>query len=149
MAENYFGALCQALSAYSRKVARLRDKGDELAKVCLDYSDTEDVNKSLSEALSNFAINLSLISDYGNQRVQLLNNKVVNEFAQYDSICKQAKVDVKQIFTVREKELVKRKQLDRIKERNTNRQQIVSKSKNTKLKEIDTRKYFSCKLKLN
>lgn len=107
-------------------MARLRDKGDELAKIFLDYSDAEDVNKSLSESLSNFAINLSLINDYGNKRVQILNDKVVNEFAQYDTICKQAKFDVKQIFNVRERELNKRKQLDRIKERNVNRQQIVS-----------------------
>lgn len=113
-------------------MARLRDKGDELAKVCLNYSESEDINKSLSECLSNFAITMTAVSDCGNSRVQILNDKVVNEFAQYDVICKNAKAEVKQIFAAREKEILKRRQLDRIKERNTNRQQVVSKTVRTK-----------------
>lgn len=70
---------------------------------------------------------MSTISDYGDMRVQNIDSKVVNGFAQYENICKHSKEEVKQIYNARDKELAKKKQLDRIRERNPrNKQQIVS-----------------------
>lgn len=43
---------------------RLRDKGDELAKIIHIYADSETVNRSLSTGLTNFSATLSVISDY-------------------------------------------------------------------------------------
>lgn len=123
--ERNIAEFCNAFSLYSRKAARLRDKGDEIAKISLSYSESEDINKSLSECLANFASSMSTISDYGNIRVLNIDNKVVNELTRYENICKQTKNEVKQIFSVREKEMAKRRQLDRVRERNASRQHIV------------------------
>ena len=59
--------------------------------------------------------------------VKRLESKVVNELSQYDGICKHSREEVKATFSAREKELVRKRQLDRIRERNPrNRQMIVS-----------------------
>lgn len=64
---------------------------------------------------------------FSDTQVKRLENKVVSELSQYDSICKHSREEVKATFSAREKELVRKRQLDRIRERNPrNRQMIVS-----------------------
>lgn len=113
-------------SEYSRKAASLRDKSDEIARIASSFSEHETINKSLSNGLANFAGCLTRIGDFGDMRVMSIDSKVVSEFAHYDGICRRAKEEVKQIFVAREKELSRKKQLERIKERNPrSRQEIV------------------------
>lgn len=108
-------------------MARVRDKGDALAKTITEYAELEDIDKSLALGLTNFANTLTTISDYGDLRVQNIDKNVIKQFSKYENICKHAKEEVKQIFGAREKELNRKKQLDRIREKNPrNRQQIVS-----------------------
>lgn len=119
--------MCHIFAQYSRKAARLRDKGDEIAKVSLAHAETENINKSLCRGLENFADSMSLLSSYGDLRVHNIDSKVIKELSRYESICKQAKDDIRQIYNAREKELARQRQLERVKERNPrNRQQIVS-----------------------
>lgn len=71
--------------------------------------------------------NLVLACFSSDTEVKRLESKVVNELSQYDGICKHSREEVKAIFSAREKELVRKRQLDRIRERNPrNRQMIVS-----------------------
>lgn len=71
---------------------------------------------------------MSLISDYGDVRVKNIDKKVVEGLGKYEAICKHAKDDVKQIYFSRDRELARKRQLDRLRERNPrNRQQIVRK----------------------
>ncbi|XP_018568794.1 protein FAM92A isoform X2 [Anoplophora glabripennis] len=124
--ERNLGEFCNTFAQYCRKTARLRDKGDELAKIVLNYAESENINKSLAMGLESFAEHLSTISDYGDSRVQMLEAKIISEFARYEDICKHAKDEVKDIYTAREREINRKRQLDRIKDRNPrNRQQIV------------------------
>lgn len=124
--EKNFAVLCHAFGAYSRKAARLRDKGDDISSSVMSYSEAETINKSLSENLAKFSGTLTLISDYGDKRVRYIDSKVVGEFSQYESICKNARDEVKSIFVARDKEVMRKRQLDRMRDRNPrNRQQIV------------------------
>ncbi|CAG9862837.1 unnamed protein product [Phyllotreta striolata] len=76
--------------------------------------------------LENFADCVSLISDYGDLRVQAVDTKVVGEFTKYEDICKQVKEEVKEIYCTRDREISKKRQLDRLRERNPrSRQQII------------------------
>ena len=43
---------------------RLRDKGDEIAKIVQIYAQSETINQSLSNGLTNFSATLSVIGDY-------------------------------------------------------------------------------------
>lgn len=123
--EKNFAELCTVFAAYTRKTAGLRDKSDEVVKIIQDYAEAENVNKSLKNGLLQFSSTLSAIGDYRDAEVQRLETKVVSELSQYESICKHAKEEVKNTFTVCDRELARKKHLDRIRERNPrNRQQI-------------------------
>lgn len=125
--ERNLAEFCSIFAQYSRKVARVRDKGDELARVTLSIAENENINKSLAVGLENFANCISQISDYGDMRVQTIDCKVVGEFTRYEDICKQVKDEVKDIYNTRDKEIAKKRHLDRLRERNPrNRHQIVS-----------------------
>ncbi|XP_056644781.1 CBY1-interacting BAR domain-containing protein 1 [Diorhabda sublineata] len=125
-AERYLADYCNIFSQYSRKIARLRDQGDEIAKISLNIAENENINKSMSVGLENFAVCMSQISDFEDMRVQTYDSKIVSEFAKYESICKQAKEEVKNIYIARDKEVAKKRYLDRARERNPkNRQQII------------------------
>lgn len=75
LTERNLASLCDVFGQYARKTARLRDKGDELAKTVLNYSNNETVNQSLATGLENFAESMSTLSDYGDARTQALEHK--------------------------------------------------------------------------
>ncbi|XP_053599758.1 CBY1-interacting BAR domain-containing protein 1-A isoform X3 [Plodia interpunctella] len=124
--EKHFGELCVAFGDYTRKTARLRDMGDELSKVLKDYANNEIVNKSLSTGLENLSLTLTAIEEYRNCEVQRLEAKVIGELCQYETICKHAREELKHTMNVREKELARKKVLDKARERQPfNRQQVT------------------------
>ncbi|XP_052894434.1 CBY1-interacting BAR domain-containing protein 1 [Anopheles moucheti] len=116
--EKHFGELCGALAEYTRKIARLRDKTDELAHTTQDYCDAEKLNPTLGGALSSMAKAITLMGDFHDTRVKRLETKIVAELSQYEAVCKHCKEDVKEALLVREKDLAKRKQLEQSKSRN-------------------------------
>lgn len=59
--------------------------------------------------------------------VQRFDAKIIAPLSQYAMICKHARDDVKNTFSARDKELTRKRHLDRLRERNPrNRQMIVS-----------------------
>ncbi|XP_046961152.1 CBY1-interacting BAR domain-containing protein 1 [Vanessa cardui] len=124
--EKNFGELCVGFGDYTRKTARLRDMGDELSKIIKEYANNEIVNKSLSAGLDNLSITLTAVEEYRNCEVQRLEAKVIGELCQYESICKHAREELKHTMNVREKEMSRKKVLDKAKERQPfNRQQVT------------------------
>ncbi|XP_026328621.1 protein FAM92A [Hyposmocoma kahamanoa] len=124
--EKNFGELCVVFGDYVRKTARLRDMGDEVAKTLKDYANNEIVNKSLSSGLENLSITLTAIEEYRNCEVQRLEAKVIGELCQYETICKHAREELKHTMNVREKEIARKKVLDKTRERQPfNRQQVT------------------------
>ncbi|XP_049951473.1 CBY1-interacting BAR domain-containing protein 1 isoform X2 [Schistocerca serialis cubense] len=123
--EKHFADLCAVFAEYTRKNASVRNKNDDLAQSLQNYAQSENVNKSLKNGLLEFSQTLSFVSDYRDAKVKRLEKKVVEELSAYDGICKHAKETVKNSLSVRDRELARRKQLDRVRERNPhNRQQI-------------------------
>ncbi|KAJ2953845.1 hypothetical protein O0L34_g1476 [Tuta absoluta] len=124
--ERNFGELCVVFGDYTRKTARLRDMGDDVAKSLKDYANNEIVNKSLSSGLENLAVTLTAIEEYRNCEVQRLEAKVLGELCQYEAICKHAREELKHTMNVREKELARKKVLDKAREKQPfNRQQVT------------------------
>ncbi|CAG4943910.1 unnamed protein product [Colias eurytheme] len=124
--EKNFGELCVGFGDYTRKTARLRDMGDELAKIIKEYANNELVNKSLSAGLDNLSLTLTAIEEYRNCAVQRLEAKVIGELCQYENICKHAREELKHTMSVREKEMARKKVLDKARERQPfNRQQVT------------------------
>ncbi|KAK2587102.1 hypothetical protein KPH14_002868 [Odynerus spinipes] len=132
--EKHFAELCTIFAAFTRKAARLRDKNDDVAKTIHTYAESEMINRSLSNGLLNFSATLSAIGDYRDAQVQRLDAKVVAPLSQYSTICKHARDDVKNTFAARDKELTKRKQLDKVRERNPRNRQMISQAESELMK---------------
>ncbi|CAB0030623.1 unnamed protein product [Trichogramma brassicae] len=125
--EKHFAELCTVFAAYTRKAARLRDKNDEVVKTIQIYADSEDINRSMSSCLTNFANTLGVVGDYRDAEVQRLNAKVVVPLSQYQNTCKRAKENVRNTFAARDEELKRKRLLEKVREENPkNQQRIVS-----------------------
>lgn len=132
--EKHFAELCTTFAAYTRKAARLRDKGDEIAKIIETYAQSETINQSLSNGLANFSATLSVIGDYRDAKVQRFDAKIISPLSQYATICKHARDDVKNTFTTRDKELTRKRHLDRLRERNPRNRQMISQAESELMK---------------
>ncbi|XP_072168906.1 CBY1-interacting BAR domain-containing protein 1-like [Diadema setosum] len=121
--EKHFAELCQDFSAYTRKIARVRDRGDLLSKSILTYAEAE--APSTKTGLTAFAEHISSIQDYRQAQVSRLEFKVVQPLTLYGTACKHAKDDLKSSFAAREKEINQQKKLDKVKQKApADRQQI-------------------------
>ncbi|XP_071522621.1 CBY1-interacting BAR domain-containing protein 1-like isoform X2 [Panulirus ornatus] len=124
--EKHFAQICSALGAYTRKTAKLRDKGDEVSQTLMDYGEVENLNKSLRSALCETADTLAAVQDYRNVEVQRLETRVVGEISLYGGICKTAREELKRSFDTRQQEMNHRRNLEKTKMRHPqNRQHIV------------------------
>ncbi|XP_026831081.1 protein FAM92A isoform X1 [Ooceraea biroi] len=132
--EKHFAELCTIFGAFTRKAARLRDKSDELAKVIQVYGDSETINRSMSTGLANFSATLSVVGDYRDAEVQRLDAKVIAPLSQYAIICKHARDDVKNTFAARDREFTRRRQLDKVRERNPRNRQMISQAESELMK---------------
>ncbi|EZA48690.1 hypothetical protein X777_13196 [Ooceraea biroi] len=132
--EKHFAELCTIFAAFTRKAARLRDKSDELAKVIQVYGDSETINRSMSTGLANFSATLSVVGDYRDAEVQRLDAKVIAPLSQYAIICKHARDDVKNTFAARDREFTRRRQLDKVRERNPRNRQMISQAESELMK---------------
>ncbi|KAF5306645.1 hypothetical protein FQA39_LY08834 [Lamprigera yunnana] len=123
--EKRIAELCNAFAHYSRKVSKIRDQGDVLSETLITYADNEEINKSLSLGLTNFANSFTVLNNYGDARVKYIDKKIVGEFCKYETICKQVKEDLKQMLTIQEKEFAKKKQFKRMRERKLLNRQMM------------------------
>lgn len=124
--EKHFGQICTSLGAYTRKTARLRDKGDEVSTALLRYGEVENLNKSLRSSLCETADTLAAVQDFRNVEVERLESRVVGELALYEGVCKSAREELKRSFNTRQQEMNHRRNLERAKSRHPqNRQQIA------------------------
>ena len=74
-----------------------------------------------------FKLSQLLFVIFRDAKVQRFDAKIISPLSQYATICKHARDDVKNTFTTRDKELTRKRHLDRLRERNPrNRQMIVS-----------------------
>ncbi|ESO85072.1 hypothetical protein LOTGIDRAFT_221535, partial [Lottia gigantea] len=124
--ERHLGTLCDTLSSYTRKTARLRDKGDLLAKEIVNYAEYEKINPTLKKGLTSFAEHLSAVQDYRQAEVQRLEAKSVTPLSNYGLLCKQTKNELKSAFAAHDREHSQRKKLDKIQQKHPSDQQQIS-----------------------
>ncbi|KAK2190890.1 hypothetical protein NP493_65g02005 [Ridgeia piscesae] len=117
--------MCTNFGAYSRKVAKLRDKGDELAKNVREYAEQEKLNHTMQQALKDFSEKLSAVQDYRESEMKRLESNVIEPLTLYGTQCKQAKGRLKLAFEARDRESKQQKALSKARDRNpNNRHQI-------------------------
>ncbi|GIY75729.1 protein FAM92A [Caerostris extrusa] len=104
--EKHFAEISSKLSTYNKKLAFVRDSGDDLAKVILNFASKENLNSSLRSSLMQFADLLIAIQEY-----------------------RDAQCDLKNCFEIRVKEINKKNQLEKTRGKNpTNWQKIAERA---------------------
>ena len=63
------GNLCDVFGKVARKNARLRDTGDQLVGIIVEYSGKEKINTSSKKGLVNYSSFISAVEDYRNAMV--------------------------------------------------------------------------------
>ncbi|XP_059173918.1 CBY1-interacting BAR domain-containing protein 1-A-like [Physella acuta] len=125
--EEHLGQLCDIASSYTRKTARLRDKGDLMAKELMQFSEFEKWNPTLSIGMSKFAESLSAVQDYREAEVKRLEGKIITPLMNYGLLCKQTKNDIKSSFAAIDLEISQKKKLDMTRSKHpSDRQKITA-----------------------
>ncbi len=109
--ETYFGDLCGEFVSYYRRTAKLRNNGDELSKILLNYSVNEKINRTSAQSLKKFAELLSTIEDYRHAEVDRLFAKVITPLSTYGDEVKRVRANTKAETAARKKELSQLKRL--------------------------------------
>ncbi|VDN98587.1 unnamed protein product [Rodentolepis nana] len=111
--ETYFGDLCTEFISYAKRTAKLRNNGDELSKILLNYSVNEKINRTTARTLKQFAELLSLLEDYRHAEVDRLLAKVITPLSTYGDEVKHIKTNIKVETAARKKEVSQLKRLSR------------------------------------
>ncbi|KAF5403066.1 hypothetical protein PHET_03522 [Paragonimus heterotremus] len=111
--ESFFGDLCAELVSYTRRTAKLRNNGDEIARILLDYSVKEKINRSSASTLKKVSEYLATLEDYRHTEVDRLVGKVVNPLASYGNEIKTVRANLKTEQAARKREIASRKKLER------------------------------------
>lgn len=109
--EKNFAALALDVGWLIRKIAKMRNRGDSLARTIKMHGDEED--GSYRKSVLAIAECFGALEDYRQALVDRLEAKVHSPLMNYESVCRKAKEEIKDSNNSREKELSKQRQLDR------------------------------------
>lgn len=124
--ENHFGQLCQTFGSITRKVARLRNKGDVLAKQLTKYASADEFSHSSTSNLKEFAKNLAAIQDYRHAEIGRLEKKVVKPLSEYGDKCKKVKTAVSKEEKAIKKVQKEKKQLVKVRQKSPSDEHSIS-----------------------
>lgn len=94
--EKYSAQLRSVFSDIAHREVELRDKYDEVSKICKELAETETLDLSLVTALHAVSNTFTMLADNKNIEAQRLVVHVESEFAQYGTICKKIKESLKE-----------------------------------------------------
>jgi hypothetical protein len=76
----------------AHKTSKIRDAGDEMVRVCLDFGERGTFNEIFTLNLKQFAHCLAAIEDHRDCMVERFSSQVTKDFAAYEESLKFAKV---------------------------------------------------------
>ncbi|XP_061396598.1 CBY1-interacting BAR domain-containing protein homolog [Musca vetustissima] len=111
LTEKHLMEMCSTFSSCTRKMAKFRDSYDELSKSLKHYADEEEINESLTEGLKNMTNAVTIMADYMDLNVHRMEIKIVNEMAQFETLCKTTRDNLRTAVIARDKEVLKQRQM--------------------------------------
>ncbi|XP_065914456.1 CBY1-interacting BAR domain-containing protein 1-like [Dysidea avara] len=122
--EKHFAALHTNISGMIRKTARLRDKGDVLAKGINEFADEE--HSPVGQKLKAIGECFAALEDFRQAKIDRMEAKVLRPLNDYDTVCRKAKEELQISHGAREKELNKQRTVDRARVRDPSNRQKIS-----------------------
>ncbi|KAF6214604.1 hypothetical protein GE061_009347 [Apolygus lucorum] len=126
--EETMAKLCSSFSIFTKRTAKYRDANDQLAVVLNEYGCKEQVNTTLNVCLENLAQSLASLGDHRDNATQYLEEQVMTSLTQYATRCKNYNSEIKNIYGAKEKELCKRRQLTKIRQRLPQNVKVIMKA---------------------
>jgi len=111
--QRHYPQFVHDINLYTIQSAKLRDAGDQFAKSLEQYAQSE--SPALRSGLDVIANCFSAVEDHREALVTRLENKVVVPFSVYETRCKQVKTDAEQPNLAQQKEKIKHRSFDRVK----------------------------------
>lgn len=111
--ERNFGILLKDFTAYTTGLLSLQEKGMKISKSVDIYSDEE--YPSMKTSLAGVSENIAAIQDFLGAQADFVQAKVLPPLSLNATNCKHARDYVKELNAARDKELLKRKSLDKLK----------------------------------
>lgn len=121
--ETHFPKVAAMLQRYAVGTAKLRNKGDELAKTITAYAEEE--SPSLKQGLTTMSECLSAIQDQRDTVVSKIEEKLVQGLSVYDTKCKQARNDVRVSSSLSTREVKSFENLEKAQMKSTDRTRIA------------------------
>ncbi|XP_014259962.1 protein FAM92A isoform X2 [Cimex lectularius] len=115
--EEHLCELCQAMGIYARKTSKMRDANDLLASTLYETASKETLNRSTKKGMLELAENLATVGDSRDEATKELEKKVLLPLSQYKVYCRNAKLETRHIYGAKQKELFKRRQLGKVREK--------------------------------
>jgi hypothetical protein len=84
--------LNQSITNLAHKTSKIRDAGDEMVRVCRDFSERGTFNELFTLNMKQFAQCLAAVEDHRDSMVERFNSQVIKDFAEYEETLKFAKV---------------------------------------------------------
>lgn len=113
LAERHFNTLLKDFAALSTGLVSLQEKGMKLSKSVDLYSDEE--YPSMKASLAGVSENIASLQDFLGAQAEFVHAKVSPPLSLNATNCKHAREYVKELNATREKEILKRKALDKVK----------------------------------
>ncbi|XP_073232370.1 CBY1-interacting BAR domain-containing protein 1-like [Porites lutea] len=113
LAERHFNTLLKDFAALSTGLVSLQEKGMKLSKSVDLYSDEE--YPSMKASLAGVSENIASLQDFLGGQAEFVHAKVSPPLSLNATNCKHAREYVKELNATREKEILKRKALDKVK----------------------------------
>ncbi|CRK86528.1 CLUMA_CG000080, isoform A [Clunio marinus] len=110
--EKNFNLLYDGARSLAQKENKVRDKIDNIAKIFKQISDNEQHNNSTAKTLETIANNVTYLADHHTLKIQRIEENFLQDLMQYQIICRNVKEEIKNQISIRDRELIKRKQLD-------------------------------------
>lgn len=116
--ENSLAKMSLVFSNYNKKMSSLRNATDDLAILLHEYASEEKINISMKGHILQFSELLASVGDCRDIEVKQLDSQILKDLCHYETLCHNAKAEVKNILSLKEKELNMHKQLQKLRNRN-------------------------------
>ncbi|XP_059485230.1 CBY1-interacting BAR domain-containing protein 1-A-like [Neocloeon triangulifer] len=124
--ERQMGDLCQTLGGYAKNYSKIRDQTDEVVMTLTRNTEAEEVNKSTNAGLQEFANSFSVIADNREIFLKRFESQILEPFSSIGAQCREVRESVKLSLAAKEKELTRKRNVEKIRQRNPrNRQKIL------------------------
>ncbi|BES89700.1 DUF1208 [Nesidiocoris tenuis] len=126
--EDAMASLCSAFSEFTRRSAKYRDSNDQIAVALNGYASKEQINLTLKNCLDGLAESLARLGDHRDHSTMFLEEQVMTSMIQYANLSRRAQAQIKEISSAKDRELSKRRQLTKIRQRFPQNMKIIMKA---------------------